>query len=466
MAGRHRVFFLAALAALAAGPTGAAERTAPKCPLRRVADPVVLRGSDLPTLRGIRPAELAAFAFVGGWRQIPVQVDERAVVDYADVYHGVLGKGASFPTLVYADAGTFTGADPDPALDADDEVVFLARDAGEKPPQWRDPPGVSAGSGVQVEIDDPLAGGGKGYVYLFRSAGGLDPAAGKAYVRYEFRLKAGDYRKVYKLRRGPNPENSLVSTPFYTRHFSDRWINDGLTIERPRGTGVNLLDMHKNLFMPGVPVRSVKTFAAGEGAFIVNKSGPVRAIRSCIGCNSGPLTQREHLFYEQCEDLRTTLRVHAIIGLVDFFDYSPAAKGMTYFNNLNEKGVKVDGVQDEIAPGRLTWEMLRGEQGALIIVHELDTNLPGLNPASYYLDDEKPKILQCTGDAFAYASSGPWFRQFLGNTDPRSKPCGKFIGRRVLFFEGNSASVDLAKQRLAEVTQPLTVRVTPIGRDD
>ena len=59
----------------------------------------------------------------------------------------------------------------------------------------------------------------------------------------------------------------------------------------------------------------------------------MRAIRSYIGANSGPLTQRDHIFYARREDIRTFLRVHAIPGVLDFFDYSSAAIGMTYRNN-------------------------------------------------------------------------------------------------------------------------------------
>ena len=88
---------------------------------------------------------------------------------------------------------------------------------------------------------------------------------------------------------------------------------------------MDILDRAKATLGPGVCGRSEDTFDDAEGAFIANKSGPVRAIRSYIGANSGPLTQREHIFYEQREDVRTFLRVHAVPGPWDFFDYSSAA---------------------------------------------------------------------------------------------------------------------------------------------
>jgi hypothetical protein len=425
--------------------------------------PVVISGADLLGLRGIPPKQLVAFQYSGRWRQIPVQVDERAVVEFHDIYNKAYFRKPCFRTLVYTDPDTYTGADPDTSLDTDDEIVFMARDAADKPAAWSDPPGVVAGSGVQVEIADPR-GGAKSYAYLFRSEGKLDPSAGKKYVEYTYKLKAGDYRKNFRFRQGPNPEDSTVTTPCYTRHFSDRWISDGLTIRPPRGTGVDLLDMYKSLFAPGMPMRSMKTFCVGEGAFIVNKSGPVRGIRSYVGCNSGPLTQGRHFFYDRCENYTVLLRVHMIPALVTFADYSPEAKGMTYSNNLNPEGVTVDGKNDRLLRGTLTWETLSGKGGALITLNRLVTTIPNYKPTSYYLDAENSKLRQITGDPHAFGASGPYYSSPIRNTDPRQGTPGVFVMRRILIFEGPTATIDTARSYLDEAVRPLTVRLSPPGR--
>ncbi len=425
--------------------------------------PVVIPGADLLGLTGIPPKQLVAFRYANRWQQIPVQVDERAVVEFHDIYNKAYFRGPCFRTLVYTDPDTYTGADGDATLDADDEVVFMARDAGSKPPSWSDPPGVVGGSGVQVEIADPR-GGGASHVYLFRSAGRLIPSAGKRYVEYTYKLKAGDYRKNFSFRKGPNPEDSTVTTPHYTRHFSDRWISDGLTIRPPRGTGVDLLDMYKALFAPGLSMRSMRTFSIGEGAFIVNKSGPVRAIRSYVGCNSGPLTQGRHFFYDRCEDHSVLLRVHVIPALLIFADYSPEAKGMTYSNNLNPKGVTVDGRKDAVQRGTLTWEMLSGRAGSLITLNRLVTTFPNYKPTSYYLDAENSKLRQITGDPHALGASGPYYSAPIRNTDPRRGTAGIFEMRRILVFEGPDATTDTARAYLTEAALPLTTRLSPAGR--
>ena len=413
----------------------------------RSADPVVLTGGDVASLLGVEPERLTAFRYDSGWQQIPVQVDERAAVDSGDIY-GLGGTYGGFTQLVYTDDGAFTGPDPDPSLDADDEIAFMAKDAGGPPPSMALPPGTIGGSGVEIVITDPLNGGRLGYVYLFRSDGTLDPGAGQQYVSYTFNLLSGGYLTTYDRADGPNPEDSFATTPYYSHHFSDRWISDEIRITAGTASGVDILDRHKNLFAPGNCGRSEDTFSDGEGAFIANKSGPVRAIRSYIGANSGPLTQRENIFYEQRQDIRTFLRVHSIGGMMDFFDYSPDASGMTYYNDLNMSGVTIDGDPDSVTLGPIQWEMVNGPQGSLAMTGSISTSIGSLAPTSYYLDDSTPPVVQCTGDAFAYGSSGTRLSQSIPCTDP-NQGCSDYLRSVRTIYYGPPGLTAQDAQRLA-----------------
>ena len=116
------------------------------------------------------------------------------------------------------------------------------------------------------------------------------PGAGGDYVVYNFTLdSAADYKTTYNFADGPNPENSLAFSANYSYHFGDRWQDDELIITAGAATAVDILDRHKPMFAPGYCGRTEDTFNDAEGAFVINKSGPVRAIRSYIGANSGPL---------------------------------------------------------------------------------------------------------------------------------------------------------------------------------
>jgi hypothetical protein len=407
------------------------------CTLNRPEDPVVLTGAQVPALASVSAGDVVAFRWISAWDQVPVQVDQRKSVDLGAVYNG---SALGFATTVYADPGTFTGADANGNVDADDEVAFMAKDVGlQAPSDATVPGGVVAGSGVKVKVHSSLGNGADGWIYLFKRSGSLSPGAGESYVDYDFNLLSGDYKATYKLQDGPNPEDTTVATPFYVDHFSDRWLNDQLRVRAGDASEVDILDRAKSLLGPGSCGRSEDTFDDAEGAFIANKVGPVRAIRSYIGANSGPLTQREHIFYEQREDIRTFLRVHAVPGPWDFFDYSAAASGMTYRNNLNTGGVTIDGIPDTPTDGALAWESVDGPQGGLSIVHSTVTDIPSLASTSHYLDDSTPATTgpetQCTGDAQAFGESGPWVNANLPNTDPRTAGFKSLAATRTIYFE-------------------------------
>jgi hypothetical protein len=427
--------------------------------LDRDRDPVVLRGSELPRLLGLAPSTVVAFRYQGGWVQIPVQIDERDTVTFNQVY------GGGWPQLdidveTYTDPGTYVGADSDPLFDQGDELVFMARDAGGAAPGDASlPAGVVAGSGVRLAIRDSLDGG-EGFVYLFQSDGSLEPHAGAAYVGYTFDLIAGVYPDDYDLMNGPNPEASTAVTPLYETEFSDRWIRPVTKVKAGAATGVDILDRHKNMFAPGDCSRTETTFSNGEGAFFANIDGPVRAIRSYMGANSGPLTQRRHLFYEGRQDIATFLRVHAISGVMDVYDYSADAIGMTYANSINPDGVTIDGVPDAITAGVPDWEMVTGAQGALIIAGTLDTDIDPLTVTSYYNDDSTPIPTQCTGDAFEYGQSGLRITGGIPNTDPISPPFNRLTATRIVYYEEPGQTVADAATHALQAATPLDVTAT------
>lgn len=431
--------------------------------ISRPGDPVVFTGSKVPSLVGVPVGDIVAFRYsVAGWTQIPVQVDQRKTVELNTIYHQPANTTNPVNVLVYADPNTWTGGGSG-VLAGVDEIALMSEDAGGAAPSFSEPSGVVANSGVKVTATDPQAGGTVSFVYLYRRSGGLDPGAGKDRVSYQFNLTSGDYKATYKLGAGPNPETSSVTTASYTRGFGDRWLDDGLEIKAGSATGADILDRHKALFAPNNCTRNEDTFDAAEGAFIANIDGPVRAIRSYIGANSGPYTERTHIFYEQREDIITDLRVHAIpVGVMDFFDYSPAATGMTYTNDHNPGGVTVDGRPDTVTAGAPTWEKVDGSQGALTHVWRLTTTVsPTPSTTNYYYDNATNPIVQCTGDAFAYGSSGTWINSGLPNTDPNRGAAQLLSAAHTLFFEAPGRSTTAAQKHADQVLTPVTVTAAP-----
>jgi hypothetical protein len=423
----------------------------------RQTDPVVLTGAQVPSLANVPVGDVVAFNYTGSrWSQFPVQVDERKTIELNTVYRQPANSTNPVNVNVYADANTWTGGG-DGVLGPADEIAFMAADTNNAAPAGAgEPSGVVHASGVRLTVTDPR-NGHVAYAYLFRRAGtDLDPSAGRRYVQYHFALTSGAYTATYRLQDGPNPESSRVTTSFYTRTFHDRWLDDGLAIQAGGAKNVDILDRHKELLGPGNCGRSEDTFDDAEGAFIANTNGPVRAIRSYAGANSGPYVERTHIFYAQREDIVTDLRVHAIPGPVDFFDYNDAARGMGYSNDHNPGPVTIDGRADTVRDGQPLWEKVDGPQGALTHIWGLVTDVsPAPTIKLYYEDNDVNPITQCTGDAQALGSSGSWITSALPNTDPHGGTSSRVRATRTMFYEAPGRSQFDAQRHAEQVGAPL-----------
>ena len=129
---------------------------------------------------------------------------------------------------------------------------------------------------------------------------------------------------------------------------------------------------------------------------------------------------------------------------------------MTYSNNLNPGGVTIDGKPDDIKAGPLTWEIVCGKQGSMVMVHHLVSSV-GVGLTSYYHDDKATKIPQVSGDGHAYASSGPWITGPIRNTDPRIRGAARLTGTKTYFYGIEKPTAETARRLLAEERSALTV---------
>ncbi len=475
--------------AIAVGFSG----TASAAPADRGGDAVVLKGQVLPAFVGTDPNMVVAYKWVGRWVQIPVQVDERHTIDVRQLYPPesvspyVGANNPAFDLEVYADPKTRSGADADPSFDVDDELTFMGGDTGHAAPaRVGSPSGVAPASAVKVKVKDPL-GGKPAFAYLFRSKRrNPDQSAGKDYVDYDMKLTnlapGETIRDGYGYYHSTNPEDSTVTTSNYKLHSFDRWQEDRMEITAGDADGTDILDREvaqATLFYCG---RSEFTFSGrwtedtdpsndgatdDEGTYIAAIDGPVRAIRSYMGANSGPYVQREHVYYADHELNTVFLRVHPMLDLYEWTDYSDAAIGMTYRDAKNTGGVTVDGQPDDVVPttsadianGAYSWQQLSGSQGTVSTVVGADTDIPNANFGNYYLDHATPSgalETQCGGDGKSIGASG---FGILGpttpNTDPRHDPHNDLTVKRTRYFGPPSDGAAEGARYAERVSEPL-----------
>lgn len=466
--------------------------------LKRPSDPVVFDGSQVANLHGAAPQHIVAFSYDGSaWHQIPVQVDERDLVNPGVIQHLPTGNypklsGTSTPyeILVYTpppttSAGysswdTYTPPDRDPGLDANDEISLLANDAGRTTDAVA-PAGVDATSRTPLHLTDPIDGH-TGTVYLFTSPTLTGGSAGTTGVHYTFSLDSGDYRSTYRIgpsalapnnANGPNPEHSTVTTPSYTAGFADRWLNDSLTINLGGASRTDLLDRSKYFATKVSCGRTEDTFDATlgyTGEFVANISGPVRAIRSVMGANSFTYTVATDVFYPNRQDSTIELRGHAgMPGFGSADDLTTGLAGMTYSDPANT-AVPIDGVADAVTPITAasgsplppSWQVVSGPAGTMITTHTLTTDITGLAVTSTWTDKSGSK--NCTGDSSTWGQAGIEINSPVNNvpvTDPTlSATPAHFTTQRTRYFSGPDFPVEDASALDVRSHTPITVTVT------
>ncbi len=369
---------------------------------------------------GVAVDDVVAFRWTGvAWVEIPVQVDQR--------YHYCLSNpGSSFAIysgtdkeLTYAwdveswkkTAGQciaayppLVGPTPDPVatLDDDDEIAFMASDAGlQAPLALVTPPGTSNGQAVAVV--DPLAPLTPKFVYLFLRAGGSSFDASNGYVTYTRDADADEWIDRYTIAAddpevlgvsntgyGPNLAGSVcrtaafagypnvpdgtprastdrfvrdgltVGTDTYEWRASGRWVIRGLRVAKPGQPGIygpDLIDRWKGRAFQQSPDSTISLVGfedeqvnwEANSALLGERMGPVRAIREVWGADSGTNVTKTETFYRDAIAYRYHVRVHPIPpdGLYTSWDYN-AGVASRYYNLLKPNGVAIDGVNDDV----------------------------------------------------------------------------------------------------------------------
>ena len=247
---------------------------------------------------GVPVDEVAAYSWTGtGWREVPVQVDERfpyflangrsdfsfysgtdqeLTYAWAPTAHTVGEESWKkvFGTCEarYADAATLDAdiadatargvytpgpqetpedytramADPVTGLDDDDEVALQARDAGVAAPAGTAPPAGATG-GQTVAVADPLDPTATRYLYLFRQPGGSSYTAANAEVQMtratdadrwldRGSFAADDPEKLGTSNTGYGaniPGPVCDATGAVVRQSTDRFPSDAMTVTTP-----------------------------------------------------------------------------------------------------------------------------------------------------------------------------------------------------------------------------------------
>ena len=216
----------------------------------------------------------------------------------------------------------------------------------------------------------------------------------------------------------------------------------------------------------------MKRSGFGEGAFIANISGPVRAIRSYIGANSYKYTVATDIFYPNREDSKVELRGHSgLPGYGQADDFTTELTGLTYTDPSNT-ALPIDGSTDAFTPIVATtgssippsWQLVQGAAGSLVTVRTLDTDITGLSESTVLTDNSTPTTSPCTGDGAYWGQNGINITSPVNSvpaTDPTLTADPRtFVTKRIRIFQGPTFDAADGPGVNARATHPITAGVT------
>jgi hypothetical protein len=304
------------------------------------------------------------------------------------------GKAGCYATMK---AGDHAAQDPIKGLDSNDELAFMASDAGAQAPAGTALPAGIDGVKVVTIADPTNPAASPRYVYIMRAGDkGPKPAfdASNGYVHYQRDANAdvlaksqSSYGSYGPAKKGPycTPDGTPVLNPDGTRAIAPRRELDGATISTDRYryrydgrwlmTAIQISGNHlpwtnPNKYGPNIVDRwKARAFAqdpgsktpccgyeeedsnwGGSSTLLGEKVGPVRAIRETWGADSGTNVIRRETFYRDRMIQKTWLRVHVIPpldGIYAQWDFR-AGRVKTFYNANNPGGVPIDGRNDTV----------------------------------------------------------------------------------------------------------------------
>ena len=416
--------------------------------LNRQYDAIVVE--NLQPFVGLTISELAAYHYTiatDAWTQIPFQVDEVAA-----------GK------FFVEQKGT---------IDNDDEICFMARDAGDRAgvDKWLNDPGARQNPRIEVEVADPLNPGQAGWIYVYRKLG-TQPPVPAGYLTY-----VPDASGV--------GADTIKGRSYVAAHALNGWPNYA-TIVTENGSSANLLDRQKTRAkgVATVPILGSVPYELTEDNGLQYVSdrfggGAVRGLRELRIGVAVPL-------------LGTLLPIDTVAFVTQYFAYSNTlgakdakidsaiaelagvslirqsmdlnanvlGQNMRFYDAFNTGGVSIDGNIDRpdstVLGNELNWMMATGQPGAILV---LITVPPiGSERWLYYRDNSAGG----TGDGTVETGDGKSYGDF-GIRITGTKIQGQFSFDLTTFFLDPSVvanPVETGTQFKSRAASPANVTAT------
>ncbi|MFA6450700.1 MAG: hypothetical protein WCX65_14600 [bacterium] len=374
---RYFIVLTAAIFAITIFGMAAMSSPIAKKNLKRKSDPVIIAGQKIEPMTGVSPEKIRMYAAGsnGVLKPIPYQIDERD--ENGDLI---------FPF------GPKKSKDSNPDFDANDELVFMAKDAGARVARKAWPKDALKGAGI--EIEDPLDGS-RAWAYAFA----FDSPPARSDVVYASISK----------------DSMKITTPnFSTQFCKEAPIAFCAIALTPAGGGdgqnyIDRLKVRVSVTPKLINVcieKSENDFASELIAYI---NGPVRVIRRTnnkmmlFGRIPSPGSIVDNVYYYDQFIFPTVIDVP--FDMATFLremkfrvttDHNRRAIGKRFVNSNNPKGVAIDGKmspeEKNLNLDPYKWMIIHGtepgKRGGWLNRIYYDEGIKA-QPYLYYMDDAK-----------------------------------------------------------------------------
>ncbi len=348
-------------------------------------------------------AQLFLYAYgSGAWQQVPFQIDERGMEKSGN---DTIAVNSLFPNT------------KDGLLDDSDQIMFMARDLGERAPanNWLNNSSARGFVRYEIRYTDPLTQR-TGYVYLYRSNSlTIDPQL-PTYVKYAVGPAA-------------NPAADTVKGASYVQGHTSNGVPDYLTIPTAfGGTNTDFLDRLKLRIRAVVPIFGTQTVTEqGNLKVIANGvrtvQGRIRVVRQAqeqISILNGALPidtlAISLFFYPYSAELTGEINLTSALSarlLRASFDFNAAVNNQTWHNQNagprtitgNSGNLNATEAQVTLLPKR-NWFSMSSAHGSLVGIFSMDA-IANTTQQFYFRDGTGTSDgTSDTGDNVSYGDTG------------------------------------------------------------
>lgn len=375
---------------------------------------IIITGQTIPGFLTVSVDQIFIYSYnltENEWQQITHQIDEK-------------------------DDGSDYFITPNQVIDSNDEILVMAKDAGDKSPnkKWIEDEDSRQFTRYEIEVSDPNDPGNKKYIYIYRSGTLITDAELPVYMTYV-------------------PDNSgysdTVKTAGYVLGHNSRGIPNTWKVPvSAGGSGIDFLDRQKAR-IKGTYKYSFLTIDYDENensmegvGNIKYKTGAIRTIRDIkyemnfmglMNVTVGTFKYQYFPYHMVAYGTNKSLGSDYGIKLIrQSFDLNANAIGMK-FNDPTNININIDGVKENIGKPvyplpDLNWYMISGSPGTIVMINEFET-LTNSTASFYYWDKSGGGTFDDTGDTGDGKSYGDTGILFKG-----SKIQGKFSIPYVTYF--------------------------------